>query len=121
MRFVPAQGCAVYPEADLGATGTPSKGQIPYQRVGGLVEGHMHWMTYEYIGGRFHCGKPWDHYGIPYALPDCSSIEGPQGLGAPVQNFLNFGNPVQPHDTRGYPQMTAWGPGNRTYEGTYWR
>jgi hypothetical protein len=121
VRFVAADGCAVYPEAPLDATGEPRKGETPYGKVGGLVEGHMHWMTYEYIGGNFHCGRPWHPYGIAYALPDCSSIEGPQGLGAPVQNFLNFGNPAQPHDTRGYPQMTAWGPGNLTYEGTYWR
>jgi hypothetical protein len=120
-RFAPADGCAVYPEAELNATGTPKPGETSYGRVAGMVEGHMHWMTYEYIGGNFHCGRPWHPYGIPYALPDCSSIEGPQGLGAPVQNFLNFGNPAQPHDTRGYPQMTAWAPGNLTYEGTYWR
>ena len=81
----------------------------------------MHWMTFEYLGGNFHCGKPWDAYGIPFALPDCSSIEGPQGSAAPVQNFLNFGAPESPHDTSGYPKMTAWGPGNLTYEGTYWR
>ena len=66
----------------------------PYGEVGGLVEGHMHWMTFEYLGGNFHCGRPWDPYGIPYALPDCSSIEGPQGTAAPVQNFLNYGNPA---------------------------
>src|SRR4051794_10465800 len=121
VRFTPAQGCAVYPEADLNATGTPRPGSTPYGQVGGLVEGHMHWMTYEYLGGKFHCGKPWDAYGIPSALPDCSSIEGPEGTAAPVQNFLNYGNPAQPPDTSGYPKMTAWGPGNLTYEGTYWR
>ena len=120
-RFAPAEGCAVYPEAELNATGRPGPAELPYGRVGGLVEGHMHWMTFEYFGRRFHCGRPWHTYGIPYALPDCSEIEGPQGTAAPVQNTLNYGNPAQPHDTRGYPQMTEWGPGNLTYEGTYWR
>lgn len=121
VRFVPADGCATYPEAELNATGTPSKGELPYGRVGGLVEGHMHWMTFEYLGKRFHCGRPWHRYGIPHALPDCSGIEGPQGLGAPVQNLLNYGNPAQPHDTSGYPKLTAWSSSNLTYEGTYWR
>jgi hypothetical protein len=121
LRFVPAQGCAVYPEAALNATGTPARGDVPYGRVGGIVEGHMHWMTFEYLGGNFHCGRPWHPYGIPYALPDCASIEGPQGLAAPVQNFLNFGNPVAPHDTSGYPKLTAWAANNLSYEGTYWR
>ena len=78
-------------------------------------------MTFEYLGGNFHCGRPWHPYGIESALPDCSTIEGPQGTAAPTQNFLNYGNPAQPHDTRGYPQMTAWGHDNLTYEGTYWR
>jgi microsomal dipeptidase-like Zn-dependent dipeptidase len=121
VRFVPAQGCAVFPDAELNATGTPRIGAVPYGRVGGIVEGHMHWMTFEYLGGNFHCGRPWHPYGIESALPDCSTIEGPQGTAAPTQNFLNYGNPAQPHDTRGYPQMTAWGHSNLTYEGTYWR
>src|SRR4051794_25692698 len=74
--MAPATGCAVYPEADLNATGTPAKGATPFGPVGGLIDGHMHWMTYEYLGGRFHCGKPWDPYGIAFALPDCAAIEG---------------------------------------------
>ena len=119
--FTPADGCAAYPEAELNATGTPSKGAEPYGQVGGFIDGHMHWMTYEYLGGNFHCGRPWSPYGIPDALPDCSSIEGPQGSAAPFQNTLNFGNPVSPHDTSGWPKLTAWGRDNVTYEGTYWR
>ncbi|MCW3048608.1 MAG: hypothetical protein JWO74_2892 [Solirubrobacterales bacterium] len=121
LRFAPADGCAVYPEAELDATGTPAKADVSYGRVGGLLEGHMHWMTYQYFGGRFHCGRPWHPYGIPYALPDCSSIEGPQGVAAPFQNFVNYGNPAQPHDTSGYPKLTEWKTTNLTYEGTYWR
>ncbi len=121
IRFVPAGGCATYPEAELNATGTPSKGSTSFGKVGGLVEGHMHWMSFEFLGGKFHCGRPWHPYGIRYALPDCSSIEGPQGSTAAFQNFLNYGNPEQPHDTSGYPQLTAWSNSNLTYEGTYWR
>src|SRR4051812_20740576 len=121
IQFVPTDGCAVFPEAALDASGSPAKGDTSFGRVGGLVEGHMHWMTFEYLGGKFHCGRPWHPYGIRYALPDCSSVEGPQGTAAPFQNFLNYGNPAQPHDTSGYPQLTEWSAGNLTYEGTYWR
>src|SRR3989442_14782783 len=42
VRFVPAQGCAVFPDAELNATGTPRPGERPYGRVGGAVGGHMH-------------------------------------------------------------------------------
>ena len=121
VRFKEAKGCAVYPEAALDAKGRPAKSSTSFSRVGGLVEGHMHWMTFEFLGGQFHCGRPWHPYGIRYALPDCSSIEGPQGTAAPFQNFLNYGNPSQPHDTSGYPQLASWSAGNLTYEGTYWR
>src|SRR4051794_27995760 len=121
VRFAPASGCAVYPEAELNATGTPAKNPLAFGKVGGLVEGHMHWMTFEYLGKKFHCGKPWDPYGIQYALPDCSAEEGPQGSAAPTQNFLNYGAPEKPHDTSGYPKLSSWSASNLTYEGTYWR
>jgi hypothetical protein len=119
--FARAKRCAKYPEARLSATGRPSRGSTPYGRVGGFLEGHQHWMNFEYLGGDFHCGRPWHAYGIPYALPDCSSIEGPEGSAAPVQNFLNYGQPAAPHDTSGWPKMTEWGAHNLTYDGVYWR
>ena len=43
----------------------------PTARCRGLVEGHMHGMAFEFLGGRAHCGKPWSRYGAPYALEDC--------------------------------------------------
>src|SRR4051812_49313102 len=38
VRFAPAQGCAIFPEAELNATGTPAKNPLSYAKVGGLVE-----------------------------------------------------------------------------------
>jgi hypothetical protein len=118
---VPVTGCPVYPEAQLDVKGKPAKGKTSYGEVRGLIDGHMHWMNFEYLGGDFHCGRPWSPYGIPYALPDCSEIEGPQGDAAPIQNFLNYGSPVAPHDTTGWPKLTEWRRDNLTYEGTYYR
>jgi hypothetical protein len=119
--FEPATGCAEFPEARLDATGTPSKSTLPFGKVGGFIDAHMHWMTFEYLGGNFHCGRPWSPYGITVALPDCSTIEGPQGSAAPIQNTLNFGQPASPHDTTGWPKLTAWSKDNLTYEGTYYK
>lgn len=93
VRFAPAQGCAEFPEADLNSTGTETRGETEYGRVRGVLEGHMHWMAYDYFGGHFRCGRPWHEYGITAALPDCSDNEGPQGTAAPLQNLLSFGNP----------------------------
>jgi hypothetical protein len=118
---VRVSGCKRFPEAEINVDGAPREGRVPYGEVRGLFDGHMHWMNFEYLGGNFHCGRPWSRYGITRALPDCEEIEGPQGLGAPLQNTLNFGNPAAAHDTRGYPQMTEWRRDNLTYEGTYYR
>jgi hypothetical protein len=120
-NFSSSQGCAVFPEAELNATGTPAKGETSYGEVKGVFDGHMHWMNFEYLGGNFHCGRPWSPYGIPSAMPDCSSIEGPMGAAAPMQNFLNYGQPAAPHSTAGWPQFTEWDPSNLTYEGNYYR
>ena len=119
--FAGASGCASYPEAQLNASGTPAKGEVPYGQVRGLMDGHMHWVNFDYFGGNFHCGRPWSPYGIPSALPDCSSIEGPAGATAPIQNFLNFGNPAAPHNTAGWPSFSSWSPHMLTYEGNYYR
>ena len=33
-------------------------------RCSGLLDAHMHMMAFEFLGGRAHCGKPWDRYGV---------------------------------------------------------
>ena len=83
----------------------------------------MHWMTYEYFGGRFHCGKPWDAYGITYALPGLRGDRRPAGGTARrVQNFLNYGNPRPAARHARLPEADRdQEPNNLTYEGTYWR
>jgi microsomal dipeptidase-like Zn-dependent dipeptidase len=121
VRFAPAEGCAQFPEAGLDAVGTPATGATEYGRVQGVLEGHMHWMAYDYFGGRFRCGRPWHAYGIAAALPDCADNEGPQGTAAPLQNTLNYDNPAQPHDTAGFPTLPNQSKDNLTYEGMYYR
>ena len=80
--------------------------------VGGLVEGHMHWMTFEYLGGNFHCGRPWHPYGIPYALPDCSLDRGPAGRRARRCRTSSTSATPRRRTTRsGYPKLTEWGAG----------
>ena len=66
--FREASGCATYPEVEVNATGGPSTGSPSYGEVSGLLEGHMHGMAFEFLGGRAHCGRAWHRFGAPYAL-----------------------------------------------------
>jgi hypothetical protein len=117
-----ATGCADIPEVELNATGTPSRGPHPYSGVKGFHDQHAHLMAFDFLGGNFHCGRPWSPFGVAAALPDCASIQGPQGSAAPVQNTLDFGQPAAPHDTVGWPTFKDWpGYDKLSYEGTYWR
>ena len=120
--FEPVSGCADYPEAEVGATGPVAKGATPYAQVHGFLDAHSHLSDFEFLGGSIHCGRPWHPYGIAYALPDCASTEGPKGTAAPVQNFLNYGSPVHPHDTVGWPTFKDWPTSHSlTYEQTYYK
>lgn len=119
--FTPTSGCVTPPEAQVGATGTAFRGASPISAVRGTIDAHTHLTAFEFIGGDFHCGRPWDPFGVTVALPDCASIQGPEGTAAPVQNFLDFGSPVHPHDTVGWPTFKDWpGPTRLTYEGSYY-
>ena len=114
-------GCATLPEAQVDAHGPAFRGPSAISDVRGTIDAHTHLTAFEFIGGDFHCGRPWDPFGVASALPDCASIQGPQGSAAPVQNFLDYGAPAHPHDTVGWPTFHDWpGPTKLTYEGTYY-
>src|SRR3954447_26981948 len=121
VRFAKATGCADFPEAALDATGTPFKGATSYGAVRGIVEGHNHWMAWNSFGGTLRCGKPWDSYGITFALPDCADRYGPEGSAAAVANTLGYGNPVHPHDTSNWPKFPNQSKDDLLYEGEYYR
>lgn len=120
--FDRAAACARFPEADSAARGPAFKGATAQGEVKGTLDAHAHLTAFEFLGGNFHCGRPWSPYGVEAALPDCASIQGPRGSAAPVQNFLDYGEPVHPHDTVGWPTFNDWpSPHGLSYEGTYWK
>jgi hypothetical protein len=120
-QFRKRRGCITLPEARVGARGRSFKGASAFSDVRGTIDPHTHVTAFEFIGGDFHCGRPWDPFGVTFALPDCASIQGPQGSAAPVQNFIDYGEPEHPHDTVGWPTFREWpGPTKLTYEGTYY-
>jgi hypothetical protein len=120
-EFRKRKGCRVLPEAQVDARGTSFKGASSIGDARGTIDAHTHVTAFEFIGGDFHCGRPWDPFGVTFALPDCASIQGPQGSAAPVQNFVDYGEPQHPHDTVGWPTFRDWpGPTKLSYEGTYY-
>ena len=119
--FKRTQGCAVYPEVRVNASGPVRKGPQSYGEVSGLLEGHLHHMAYEFLGGRAHCGAPWDRFGAPYALRDCPDHEVGDGRGAVLENVL-YGDPARSHDPVGWPTFNDWpDPKSLTHEQTYYK
>jgi hypothetical protein len=119
-QFAAADGCAVYPEAETNATGTPGTGSTPYTATQGFLDAHMHLMGFEFLGGEAHCGRPWDRYGIPYALNQCD--DGPVGNQATsaVEVALGGGSPAD--DPKGWPNFRSWpSPNLLAHEGSYYK
>ena len=87
----------------------------------GFLDAHTHIGAFEFLGGRFHCGRPWSPYGVTVALQDCPDHE-PNGAGAVAENFFVTGTPVGTHSTDGWPTFDGWPrPESLTHEGTYWK
>jgi hypothetical protein len=120
-KLARATGCPDYPEVTVDARGRPARGDSPIDETRGYWDPHMHLMSFEAFGGGFHCGRPWHRYGVPYALPDCSYLEGSAGTSV-AENYLNWGAPVHAHDTAGWPHFRDWPTYHSfTYEQTYYK
>ncbi|MDP9142796.1 MAG: peptidase [Pseudomonadota bacterium] len=120
--FIPHEGCATYPEAELNAVGTPFKGTNPDGTVFGYAETHMHLGGSEALGGRLGYGRPFHKFGITEALKDCAVDHGPSGtldvLDAVVNPTRNF---LPPHETKGWPTFRDWpAHGSNTHHQTYY-
>ena len=114
-------GCAAFPEVSVNATGTPLQGTSLFGPVRGFLDAHTHVSAFRFLGGAFHCGRPWSPYGVTVALEDCPDHQ-PDGAGAVAENFFTTGTPVGTHDTDGWPTFAGWPrPESLTHEGTYWK
>ena len=121
--FQRVPGCPRFPEVEVNAVGEPLRGETAYGEVRGFLDMHLHPMFFEALGGVIHCGRPWHPLGVTEALPDCEETLGSDSdTITPVQNTLNWGFPVYPHDSTGWPNFTDW-PNHHslTYEQTYYR
>jgi microsomal dipeptidase-like Zn-dependent dipeptidase len=120
-KLVERQGCATFPEIEVNATGTPLRTGDPSAPVRGFLDAHTHVSAFEFLGGKFHCGRPWSPYGVTVALKDCVD-HGVNGETAVAENFLSTGNPVGTHSTEGWPSFAGWPRHDSlTHESTYWK
>jgi hypothetical protein len=114
-----ARGCPAYPEIDLSVTGEPLTAPYPFGEIRGFLEGHIHMMAFEFLGGSAHCGRPWHEYGAPYALVDCPDHTASDGCGAVLET--GFGG-SSCHGTDGWPTFEGWPRHDLlTHEQTYYR
>jgi hypothetical protein len=121
-RFDMAAGCAAFPELPVNVEGTPSLlGGRHAVEVRGFVDTHVHITAFEFLGGLFHCGRPWSRYGAADALTDCPDHDF-DGVFALAENLLSTGNPFGTHSNKGWPDFDGWPRyDSLTHEGTYWK
>ncbi len=118
----PADGCATFPEIEVNVEGTPFPGSPrPGTEVQGFLDAHVHLTAFEFLGGRFHCGRPWSRYGVTEALKDCPD-HGVNGAFAIAENLVSTGSLTGSHSSKGWPDFDGWPKYNSlTHEGTYWK
>jgi microsomal dipeptidase-like Zn-dependent dipeptidase len=139
LTLAPAEGCAVYPELSVDATGAPGQTVWPDGDVYGFVDMHSHLLAnFGFAAALFH-GAPFHRLGVPHALPDCAIIHGEQGrkdffgfaydegadsdLAALVPDMLGGELSFDNHATAGFPEFTEW-PNSRklsTHQVQYYR
>jgi microsomal dipeptidase-like Zn-dependent dipeptidase len=106
--FVPARGCASFPEAELGATGKAREGVNQDGTVFGYADAHLHITAEMRAGGRVIHGKSFDRFGITRALGGDEFNHGPDGSLDVTGNLLRTGLPFGTHDTHGWPTFAGW-------------
>ncbi|HYH59650.1 MAG TPA: hypothetical protein VD790_10590 [Thermoleophilaceae bacterium] len=114
-----ASGCPKYPEIELSVSGKPLRTPHPFGEIRGFLEGHIHMMAFEFLGGSAHCGRPWHEYGAPFALVDCADHQATGGCAASLETA--FGGSTC-HGTDGWPTFEGWPKHSlMTHEQTYYR
>lgn len=114
--------CANWPEVDTNTEGRPAPNpEGPAAAVQGFFESHVHGMAFEFLGGEARCGQPWHPYGAEFALVDCED-HAAGGRTAVLEVAVSGGDPVNGHDTVGWPTFGYWPRHDSlTHEQYYWR
>jgi microsomal dipeptidase-like Zn-dependent dipeptidase len=115
------RNCRRYPEAHVGASGTPFKGTNPDGTVFGYADMHLHVTADLRAGGRVIHGSSFDPFGITVALGGDENDHGPDGSLDVTGNLLRTGLPFGTHDTHGWPSFAGWPTHDtNTHQQTYY-
>ena len=126
ISFEPANGCAKFPESELGATGDITKTQHDNGMLWGFADAHEHSGTNHGFGGKIFHGASFHKLGIEHALADCEKHHGengskdlmsvtyksgsgnvaPDSFGSDLYDHLIKGK--ADHRTSGYPKLSEW-------------
>ncbi len=109
-KLIPAEGCHSYPEAELNATRTqqPDIDRSVSDEVVGFADVHTHLTSFQFMGGKFLHGQPFNRYGITHALNDGLGVHGSWGALDIIGNLMGHDDVNARHDTRGYPEFPSW-------------
>jgi hypothetical protein len=119
----PHGGCRQFPEAQLGATGTPFHGTNRDGTVSGFADFHLEVPSDIRAGGDVIYGENFDRFGITRALgaDGDERAHGPNGVLDVTGNLLRSGSPAGTHDNHGWPTFAGWPVYNTlTHQQIYW-
>ena len=120
-RSCPAAAAPPTRRSSSTSSGAPRGGARRGATVRGLIDGHMHMMAFEFLGGRVHCGRPWHPYGValragrlPRPLPQRRRRGRPR-TSSPTAT-------PRTHDPVGWPTFKDWPRyASLTHEQSYYR
>jgi microsomal dipeptidase-like Zn-dependent dipeptidase len=119
--FMLTMGCARWPEVEVNVRGAPFVSKNLTDEVLGYDDAHNHTMSFEFLGGRVICGRPWHPYGVTFALVDCPD-HGQHGETAVLEMVLSGGDPATGHSPEGWPSFEGWPrPESLTHQQIYYK
>jgi hypothetical protein len=109
LRIVALEGCTDFPEVTLNSDG--QRQQLlgdANQPVRGYIDAHAHVTSYEFMGGKFMAGEPFNRWGVEEALKDSKHLHGKDGSLDLIGNLYTFDDITNRYDTRGWPDFPWW-------------
>lgn len=122
-KLIPENDCRDFPEVATNVTGNKDvlKGDVN-EPVRGFVDPHTHITSYEFMGGKFMAGEPFNRWGVEEALKDSKDVHGPNGSLDLIGNLYTFNDVNNRYDTRGWPDFPWWpNHGQMSHMGYYYK